>query len=131
MLLGEKTMVVSMEDVISALSATELRYKRAAKLGVEALPHLEIIVKIAMPLLAARAAFMAGLIQNEKSVDVLMLAAQRNTIQVRLAAAYAIRNLRIPSVEKVSDLLKRDVDAKVRRQALRSIEARNKERSST
>jgi len=64
-----------------------------------------MLVKIAAPLLAARAAYMAGLIQNEKSVDVLMLASQRNSMQVRLAAG-AIPHLRIPSVEKCQTYLR-------------------------
>jgi hypothetical protein len=49
--------------------------------------------------------YMVSFIQDEKSVDLLMLAAQSNNFQVRLAAADAARHLRFPEVEQVLNLL--------------------------
>lgn len=121
-------MAVTMGKIIKALSSAEPRYKRAAKFGVEALPYLEMLIKKkdVNPLLAAKAAYMVSLIHDEKSVGILLLAAESDLVQVRVAAADGIRNLPFPSAEKVLDMLKNDRDAGVRRIALRSMERRRK-----
>jgi hypothetical protein len=120
-------MVVTMEDVLSKIRRTEPDYNEAAKLGPEALPHLETLVKTAEPLLASQAAYLASLISDEKSVTILEIAAQSNIREVRVAAAAGSRNLQIQSVNKVLDLLKNDPDPGVQKLALKSIELKREQ----
>ena len=115
-------MVVTVEQVLAKISPEEPNYKNAAELGPEALPYLEIIVKVGKPSYAAKATSMASHIQDESAVKVLRIAAQSGDPAVRVAAAAGSRNLHIPSVNGVLDLLKNDHDAGVRRLALKSIE---------
>ena len=64
-------MVVTMEDVLAVLNPYEPDYESASKLGPEALPHLETIVKKEGVLLASKAAYMASFIQDSRSLTVL------------------------------------------------------------
>jgi hypothetical protein len=116
-----------MEQVLSALNQFEPTYEEADQLGVEALPHLEILVKSAEPMLASQAAAMASRIQAQRSVNILMSAAQSKFRQVRVAAAYGSRNLRIRGVDKVLNILKSDQDESIQRIAIKSIELKRKE----
>jgi HEAT repeat protein len=112
-----------MEQVLAKIYPEEPDYVNAAELGPEALPHLETIVMTADPMLAAKATSMASHIQHERSVSVLMSAARSKHELVRVTAAAGSRNLRIPSINGVLDLLKNDKDAGVRMQALKSVES--------
>lgn len=121
-------MVVTMSQIIKALGSVEPRYKAARKFGAEALPHLEKLIKSknVSPLFAAKAAYMASLTHDEKSVEILMLAAQSDSVQVRVAVADGIRNIPFSSAEKVLNILKKDQDEGVRRIALKSMELSRK-----
>jgi HEAT repeat protein len=106
-----------MQQVLARLYPTEPNYAvAAAKLGPEALPHLETIIKTSESLLASKAAYLSSLIDDERSVTVLKVAAQSNHPEVRLAAASGARNLSPTSADKVLVLLKDDQDPSVRRQ---------------
>ena len=79
-------------------------------------------VKIAEPMLASKATSMASHIPDIKSVEILKIAARSKDVTVRVAAAAGSRNLKIPSVREVLDLLKDDEDEGVRSIARKSIE---------
>ena len=120
-------MVVTMQQVLDALNPFEPDYSEAKVFGSEALPHLEILVKTAESLLASKAASMASMIQDEKSVTVLLSAAQSKFRQVRVAAAFGSRNLRIPEVNQVLDILKDDQDENIRNISRKSIELKRQQ----
>jgi HEAT repeat protein len=117
-------MALTTEQVLDALSADEPNYKKAAELGPDALPHLEALIKT-NPLLAAKATYLASLIQDEGSVSILMLAAKSSIREVRVTAAHASRNLRLDGVNGILNLLKNDPDEGVRIKALKSIKVRS------
>ena len=121
-------MTVTMKQIIRILASIEPRYKSAPTFGVEALPHLETLIKNknVSPLVAAKAAHMASLIHDEKSIELLDLAAQSDAVQVRVAVADGLRNLPFSSAEKLFDILKTDRDPGVRRLALRSMKLKQK-----
>jgi hypothetical protein len=66
---------------------------------------------------------MTSLIQDEKSVTILRIAAHSDFPEVRVTAAAASRNLRVNAVNDVLNSLKNDQDAGVRKQALKSIQS--------
>jgi hypothetical protein len=114
-------MVVTKQQVIDMLNADEPNYPEAAKLGPDALPHLDTLVKTADPLLASKATYLASLIQGEQSLDVLRAAAQSNHPEVRVAAAAGARNLSITVVKDILLKLLTDEDIGVREEALNSL----------
>jgi hypothetical protein len=118
-------MAITMEQVLNALNKFEPTYEEAEEFGVEALPHLETLVKTARPILASKAAAMASIIQDKQSVNVLTLAANSKFREVRVAAAYGARNLRLPEVDNILHVLKNDQDTSIRKVALKSIELRS------
>ncbi|HEX6340711.1 HEAT repeat domain-containing protein [Umezawaea sp.] len=107
-------MATTFEQVRAALIAEEPDYRRAAELGVEALPHLKSMVEGGEPMLAAKAAYLAGLIDDERSVDVLLAAAAHPDPTVRVAAASSTRNLPPSAAEVVRETLDADDDPGVR-----------------
>ena len=117
-------MVVTMKQVRNELEPDEPDYlKAAASLGIEALPHLEEIVKSGDVLLASKAAYLASLIPDEKSIAVLKTASESNFPEVRAAAAFGSRNIAQERAKDVLEKLKSDQDPGVRKQALRSIDS--------
>ena len=72
--------------------------------------------------LASKAVSLTSHIQHERSIDILAMAATSNQDIVRLSAAVGVRNLRIPSTNKVLEILKEDRNHEVKRLALDSIE---------
>jgi HEAT repeat protein len=126
-------MVVTKQQVIDVLNPDEPNYPQAAKLGPDALPHLDTLVKTADPLLASKATYLASLIQGEQSIDVLKAAAQSEHPEVRVAAAAGARNLASAAAgarnlrqDRLSDLLSslnNDEDAGVRKEATKSLKS--------
>ena len=115
-------MAITLEQVRAALEPEEPDYKKAAKnLGTEALPHLERLITGDHPMLASKAAYLAGIIGTEQSVSVLERAARSGDASVRIAAAAAVQNL---PPEPASDVLLRlidDPDMGVQKVALKSV----------
>jgi hypothetical protein len=115
-------MAITIEQVRAALEPEELDYNKIAKkLGAEALPHLERLIVGDHPMLASKAAYLAGLIGTDKSVPVLERAARSGDATVRIAAAASVQNL---PAESASDLLLSlvdDPDAGVQKVALRAV----------
>ena len=108
-------MVVTLEQVKAIINSTEPNYEDGAKLGREALPHIEILVKTADPVLASKAAYLASFIEDEQSVNILSLAAQSNDSKVRLAAAVGSSHLRNKENTKIIlNKLKTDQDSSIR-----------------
>src|SRR5215831_14640515 len=117
-------MAVTAQQVLAAISPEEPHYENAAVLVPEALPYLELIIRVGKPNYAAKATSMVCHIQDGLAVKVLRTAAQSGEVVVRVAAAAGSRNLHLPKVGEVLDLLKNDQDAGVRRMALKSIEVK-------
>ncbi|MEJ7683424.1 MAG: hypothetical protein WKG06_37315 [Segetibacter sp.] len=60
-----------MEQVINQLDREEPNYSQAAQLGTEALPHLITLIQGENLGFAAKAAYLAGIINAGQSSDVL------------------------------------------------------------
>jgi hypothetical protein len=115
-------MPVTMEQVRAHLDRDEPDYPAAAQLGANALPHLAQLVQGTDPMLASKAAYLASLIQSDRSIAVLEQAANSSHNEVRVAAAAGVRNLKQAPISLVDTLLK-DPYVGVRKVTLRSIEA--------
>jgi hypothetical protein len=117
-------MAVDMDQVRAALEPEEPDYAGSAKkLGADALPHLEKIITGDHPSLAAKAAYLAGLIGTEKSLPAMQKAARSAQAPVRIAAAAAARHLSAEQNEAILLQLVDDADPGVQKVALRSAPA--------
>ena len=117
-------MAVDMEQVRAALEPEEPDYSRAAKsLGTDALPYLEKIITGDQTGLAAKAAYLAGVIGTDKCLPAMGKAAASGQPAVRIAAAAAARHL--PDEYRDSFVLQLvdDGDAGVQKVALNSAPA--------
>jgi hypothetical protein len=87
-------MAVTLEQVTMALLADEPRYGRlAAELGADALPHLTTLIQGDDLALAAKAASLATLVKDERSLEVLSHAVASEHEVVRIAAAAGLWRL--------------------------------------
>jgi HEAT repeat protein len=116
-------MPITMQQVLSYLNADEPNYQQAAALGGEALPQLEELVRGPDPMLASKAAYLAGVIADRRSADLVQLAADRSETIVRLAAAAAATHLPAAAGAPVLIKLFADADPEVRRVAIESTPA--------
>jgi hypothetical protein len=110
-------MAVTMNDVRAALDPEEPDYSKAAKMGANALPHLEVLVSSGDTMLASKAAYLASLIKGSKSVDIVRAAARHDDPAVRVAAAAAASNLAASGASDVLVELVGDPDPGVRKVA--------------
>lgn len=113
-------MAVKMNQVKAALDVEEPSYPEAAKLGADALPHLRKLVAGDDPLLASKAAYLAGVIDADGSGDVLARAAQSDEVTVRVAAANCAARVSDADPALFEGLLADD-DVGVRKAAVRSV----------
>ena len=114
-------MALDLEQVKAALHPEEPDYPKAAKqLGAAALPHLEKIIGGSETLLAAKAAYLAGLIGGEESAPAVAKAARSSQPTVRIAAAAAAAHLPAEHSNSVLLQLVDDADRGVQKVALRS-----------
>jgi len=113
-------MAVTMAQVRAALDPEETNYERAKALGPEALPHLEVLIKTADPMLASKAAYLAGLLAAPGSARVVAQAAASDEPTVRVAAAAAAKHLDDAETDEVLKPLLADADPGVRRMAKKS-----------
>jgi HEAT repeat protein len=113
-------MPATIKNVRAALDPEEPDYDKAARLGPDAIPHLETLVEKGDPMIASKAAYLASLIPSEASVGVLKKAAKRPEASVRVTVAAAADNLS-EGRSVVAGLLLNDPDAGVRRIAVRTI----------
>lgn len=86
-------MSVTMKAVLEVLEPDEPNYDKAASLGPDSLPHLRTLVQGDDPMLAAKAAFAASLLEGDQGKDVVAAAAHSETASIRVAAAAAANNL--------------------------------------
>ena len=116
-------MPITQQQVRQQLDRDEPDYNALAGLGVEALPHLAVLVRDDDPGLAAKAAYLASLIPGDEAADVVQAAAESPHDTVRVAAAAGLRNLdkgrALPAVDRLLD----DADVGVRKQALLAVSA--------
>jgi HEAT repeat protein len=112
-------MPVSMAQVLTEIDKDEPDYGAAARLGPEALPHLRELVEAEDPMLASKAAYLAGLIGGNEAAPVLELAAAHRDPTVRVALAHAVgagKDTPTAIIERLLD----DGDSGVRKVALRA-----------
>jgi HEAT repeat protein len=114
-------MPVTMKQVRAALDPEEPDYEKAAKLGPEALPHLEKLIARKDPHLASKAASLAGMIKDERAVRVVEKAAKHEDARVRVAAAHSAQYLAPPDASRVLVAALSDKDVGVQKVALRSV----------
>jgi HEAT repeat protein len=116
-------MPITMQQILARLDTDEPEYAALAALGPEAIPHLKVLVRSDDPGIAAKAAYLATLINTDESADIMEAASASPHETVRVAAAAGMRNLTAakagPWVERLLD----DSDPGVRKQALQTISA--------
>ncbi|TFD45171.1 hypothetical protein E3T55_19310 [Cryobacterium frigoriphilum] len=116
-------MPVTMRDVRAVLDPDEVDYSAGARLGPEAFDYLLALVRDTDPGLAAKAAYLAGVIRGERSEEVVAAAAASEDALVRVAAASAAALLAPASASRVLNDLVVDQDSGVQKLALRSVPA--------
>jgi hypothetical protein len=114
-------MAVTMKNVRAVLEPEEPDYDKAAKLGPDALPHLEALVNSGDTMLASKAAYAASLIKDPKAAEVVETAAQSDDPAVRVAAAAGASNLAASGASTVLVNLIGDPDPGVRKVARASV----------
>lgn len=117
-------MPVTMKQVRAALDPEEPDYEKAAKLGREALPHLEKLIARKDPHLASKAASLAGMIKDERAGRVVEKAAKHEDVRVRVAAAHSAQYLPPEDASRVLVTALADRDVGVQKVALRSVPKR-------
>jgi HEAT repeat protein len=117
--------MMTKEQVIRALMPDEPNYPRiAAALGPDALPLLRELVNGNDVTLAARAASLAGRINDPRAVDVLDAATHHGAPAVRAAAAEAAERSPVAGTAVVLMRLLDDGDIGVRRVAIEAVPAK-------
>ena len=117
-------MAVDMEQVKAALEREEPDYPGAvASLGTDALPHLERIITGDQTGLAAKAAYLAGLIGTDQCIPAMNKAAASGQAVVRMAAAAAARHMPEEYRDSLVLQLVDDADAGVQKVAMKSAPA--------
>jgi hypothetical protein len=110
-------MAVTMQQVREVLDPEEPNYQRGVALGPEALPHLDALVTAGDPMLASKATYLASLIQDARSTDVVEKAARHPEAIVRVAAAAGAPNLAGGGESDALRALHNDPDPGVRKVA--------------
>ena len=112
-------MAVTMKQVREALAPDEPDYEHLPEeLGEDALPHLRKLVRDEDPLLAGKAASLAGMIGGPKAANVLKAASAHRNPAVRQAAAGSAADLAPEDAERVLVQLMDDKDSAVVRRAV-------------
>jgi HEAT repeat protein len=114
-------MAVTMEEVRAELERDEPSYARAAGLGPDAIPHLEELAKGDDTMLATKAVYLAGLIQDERAAKLVEEAASADDPRVRVAAAATAKNVDTERASGVLVPLLADKDPGVQKVALKSV----------
>jgi HEAT repeat protein len=114
--------MTTMQDVRAELDRDEPDYPAAAlALGKAALPHLKKLVEHRDPMLASKAAYLAGLLGGPDALAIVETAANRPLAEVRVAAAAALRGLDAAQTETLVERLLVDMDSGVRKAALHAV----------
>ena len=118
-------MTVTFDQVRNLLAADEPNYAVAVRWGSQVLPHLQALINSGDEDLGAKAASLAGFIDDDRAVEVLRQAANSASALVRLAAAGALRKMKRPAAASVLMALLHDGDAGVRKLAIKSAATRD------
>jgi HEAT repeat protein len=114
--------MITFEQVQAAVGPAEPDYEAAARLGPEALPHLDRLIFAGEDMaLAMKATSLVGCIRDPQTPYILRRAALHQWPQVRAAAAHAARQLNADDAPEVLLPLLRDLDPAIRKVALRSV----------
>lgn len=113
-------MVMNASELAALLSADEPNYSLIAREGVPLLPHLRALMAGRSETLAARAASLAGYIDDDRAVGVLAAGAQNRSPTVRAAVAGALRQLARPSAVALLMRLLDDSHLSVRKFAIKA-----------
>jgi HEAT repeat protein len=116
-------LAVTSEQVRAALDPEEPDYEAAARLGPDALPHLQRFVEGPDPNLASKAAYLAGRIGDPQATPILELAATSDDPAIRAAAAGGVQHLPDEQADAVVLALLDDDDPGVRKTALKAVPA--------
>src|SRR5262249_17258459 len=114
----------TLKQVMQWLNSDEPNYRAAAKLGIQLLPHLHALVQSNSPEHAAKAASLASLIDDDRAVEVLRIAARHPSPIVRLAGAGGLRQMKRPAAAGVLISLLDDKDQGVRKLAVKTVAVR-------
>lgn len=115
-------MALTKDDVLVLLLPDEADLNRAAsRLGSEALPLLGEIVDGPDPMLASKAAYVAGMIPDPRSAQIVQRAATKKEKMVRVAAATVAERMPAKHASEVLITLLRDDDAETRRIAIEAV----------
>lgn len=114
-------MPITMQQVLRQLDPEEPDYPALSALGPEAVPHLAALVQGQDPGVAAKAAYLASLIESDDSMAVVSAAAASPHDSVRVAAAFGLRNLAPAQALTAAERLLDDRDVGVRKEALRAV----------
>jgi len=114
-------MAVTFEQVRAQLTPVEPNYVVAARLGIEALPHLEQIAAGKDLVIAPRAVYLAGLIGGASASKILLEAAASSFVALRIQAVANIKNLPREIAAEILMKSLSDRDPGVRKYALKSV----------
>jgi HEAT repeat protein len=114
-------MAVTMKQVLALLDVDEPVYAEAAELGAGALVHVEALIEGPDPMLASKAAFLAGMIRSDKAVSVLKKALRYPDPRVRIAVAATAANLPKAAANAMLLDLVGDKDVGVRKTAVKAV----------
>ncbi len=114
--MAKKSGKVSKQDLIALLRTDN--YSSAQRLGTQVMGTLKSIVQGNDANLIAKATYVAGLINDDRSVDVIELAAKSRTPAVRVAAALAATHLSAERAEPILMRLLKSKDVGIRKVAL-------------
>ena len=114
-------MAMTLEEVRSAILPEEPNYERAAaRLGPDALPHLETLAADEDTMIAMKAVSLAGLIGGQLAARIAEEAADSGRPELRVVAAGAASRLG-EAGERVITALLDDADRGVRKHAIRAV----------
>jgi len=108
------------EHLASRLLDDEPDYVGLARRGAQLLPALRALIGGRDETLAARAASLAGFIDDDRAASLLAIAARSSSPSVRLATAAALQTTRRPAAVGMLMALLDDGDVGVRKFAIRS-----------
>ena len=111
---------VKKKEVLDMLQSED--YQAGRSLGAGSVKHLRAIVNGSDRNLAAKATYLAGLLDTDKSAEVVEIAAKSRKPAIRVAAASAAGELSPERAERILDRLLKSRDLGVRKTALRAAE---------
>jgi HEAT repeat protein len=117
-------MPVTIDQVLAYLHADEVEYAEASRLGPDALPYLISVIHQDDTGLAAKAAYLAGLIGTDRSAEAIRAALNHREPAVRVAGASVLARLPGAVAEELLQMAFRDQDVGVRRLAIQAVPRR-------